>query len=201
MALQQFVCFFTVMIILFYRGCYSQSLECGRIIGTQDKSPGRWPWQVFILKENDYATEGSLITDQWVLTLARTVQYHEPSGITVHLGPIETSSTPNVHLPLETLICDPGNELCLLKLASPVNLTDQVRPICLASEHSTFYAGTESWMTGFSVAGTGTTNLEIVGNNECQCYHGPLSGNTICAGLKERQSTCLGCSGTTADPQ
>ncbi|XP_030610002.1 tryptase-like isoform X3 [Archocentrus centrarchus] len=176
------------MIILFYRGCHSQSLECGRI--NQAGNPRSWPWRVFIYVKDNYPTEGSLISNQWVLTLARNVQNYHPSDILVHLDSIEQLSSQD--MALETFLCDPGNELCLLKLASPVTLTDNVRPICLASEQSTFYSGTESWITSFSVAGTEENNLEIVGNNECQCYYGPLSEDTICAGHKERESTCLG---------
>ncbi|XP_038124537.1 testisin-like [Cyprinodon tularosa] len=79
-------------------------------------------------------------------------------------------------------------------MSAPVNLTDYIQPVCLASEESTFYDGTASWVTSF---GEGyedydpeliqEINASVFGNNKCRCFYKnsdflPLiTENTICA--------------------
>lgn len=41
------------------------------------------------------------------------------------------------------------NDICLLQLAAPVNFTDEISPVCLASRNSTFHSGTSSWVIGW----------------------------------------------------
>ncbi|KAF3837357.1 hypothetical protein F7725_004821 [Dissostichus mawsoni] len=41
---------------------------------------------------------------------------------------------------------DNNNDMALLKLSSPVNFTDYIQPVCLASANSTFYTGVSSWV-------------------------------------------------------
>lgn len=41
------------------------------------------------------------------------------------------------------------NDICLLKLSSPVDFTNHILPICLAAPNSTFHDGTDSWVTGW----------------------------------------------------
>ncbi|XP_063339489.1 transmembrane protease serine 9-like [Pelmatolapia mariae] len=62
----------------------------------------------------------------------------------------------NVRLNVISATCHPGfnpstreNDICLLKLSAPVNFTDYIQPICLASENSTFNSETSSWAIGF----------------------------------------------------
>lgn len=83
-------------------------------------------------------------------------------GTQVHLGVHNlTGSNPNeVIRDLDQIICHPqynpltfDNDICLVQLSAPVNFTDYVSPICLASENSTFYNGLSTWTTGFGVTG------------------------------------------------
>ncbi|KAJ4949005.1 hypothetical protein JOQ06_020525 [Pogonophryne albipinna] len=65
--------------------------------------------------------------------------------------------------------------MALLKLSSPVNFTDYIQPVCLASANSTFYTGVSSWVVGFGDISSGGSNADtlqevrvpVVGNNEC----------------------------------
>lgn len=93
------------------------------------------------------------------LELSSTKVYlgrHSQSG----LNPNEVTQT------LKNIVCHPDynpstneNDICLLKLSAPVNFTDYIQPICLASENSTFYSGTSSWVTGF---GTTASKLQKI---------------------------------------
>ncbi len=42
-----------------------------------------------------------------------------------------------------------NNDIALLRLSSPVTFTEYIRPVCLASESSTFFNRTLSWVTGW----------------------------------------------------
>uniref|UniRef100_H3C264 Peptidase S1 domain-containing protein n=1 Tax=Tetraodon nigroviridis TaxID=99883 RepID=H3C264_TETNG len=40
------------------------------------------------------------------------------------------------------------NDICLVQLSSPVELSDHISPVCLAAGNSTFPNGTFSWVIG-----------------------------------------------------
>ncbi|CAI5657188.1 unnamed protein product [Oreochromis niloticus] len=162
MALQQFVCCFTVVIIFFCKGCHSEQPR-------------------------------SLITDQWVLTAASSVP-KDYSSMVVLLGSNSLSGpNPNkVRLNVINATCHPGfnsstreNNICLLKLSAPVNFTDYIQPICLASENSTFNNESSSWAIGFGGIEEFSFNLQeakvsIVGNNVCKARFPWIPDSIIC---------------------
>lgn len=87
-----------------------------------------------------------------------------PAGLTVYLGrQAQQSSNPNevsrsviqivLHPNYDTQTFD--NDIALLKLSSPVQFTDFIRPVCLAASGSVFNNGTDSWVTGWGTIGEG----------------------------------------------
>lgn len=230
MAFQKLFGYFVVVILL-SNGCQSQEPVCGkvaesmsRIIGGQDAQPGAWPWQVHYTT-SESSCGGSLISNQWVLTAAHCITRDELNHTEVQLGVVKLddgSNSTKVTRKLSEIICHPEydsltyeNDICLLKLLAPVNFTDYIQPVCLASENSTFHDGIMSWVTGFGVTDSGSTSntlqeveVPIVGNNRCHCYYQgfpndfiiyneKLNLNTyLCAGLKEGgRDSCQGDSG------
>uniref|UniRef100_A0A8C2WSV1 Peptidase S1 domain-containing protein n=1 Tax=Cyclopterus lumpus TaxID=8103 RepID=A0A8C2WSV1_CYCLU len=221
MALYRFcLCASAVMMILLTGGCHSQQPVCGqapkntRIVGGQNASSGSWPWLVSLNNGDGPFCGGSLIHNQWVLTAAHCVPGNELLTTTAYLGRLTQSGTNvnEVSTTLEDIICHPfydsqtnENDICLLKLSAPVNFTDYIQPVCLASAGSTFHSGVSSWVTGFgntqadSISGADVlqeVNLPIVGNNECKCAYSEITDNMICAGLREGgKDSCQGDSG------
>ncbi|KAK7938539.1 hypothetical protein WMY93_001865 [Mugilogobius chulae] len=138
-----------------------------------------------------------------------------PSELTVYLGRRNQSdSNPNevkrnVSQIINHLfsIITVVNDMTLLKLASPVNFTDYIRPVCLAGSGSTLNAGTNVWNTGWgatSYPGPSPTILQevempIVGNRECACNYSAfvsVTDNMLCAGPAEGgKGACFGDSG------
>ncbi|CAF91384.1 unnamed protein product, partial [Tetraodon nigroviridis] len=86
-----------------------------------------------------------------------------PANLTVVLGRTnETDSKTNeVSRGVTKIECDLfdprtlDNDLCLLKLSSPVNFSDYISPVCLASANSTFSNGTVSWIVGYGSLSSG----------------------------------------------
>ncbi|XP_061566601.1 mast cell tryptase-like [Cololabis saira] len=216
MALKQFVSGFFMVTILLCQGCLSQALECGmrgssissRIVGGEDASPGDWPWQIALYTYGTFQCGGSLITDQWVLTAAHCIMGSDVDNAEVHLGVNNLGSDADrVIQELERVVCHPdydsfslNNDICLLKLVAPVNFTDYIQPVCLASENSTFYDGDPTWITGFGITDLTLEEVEvpIVGNKQCQCNlpQFTITDNMLCAGLEDGgKDSCQGDSG------
>ncbi|XP_019208689.1 serine protease 27-like isoform X2 [Oreochromis niloticus] len=221
MAFQRFVCCFFVMIIVLCKDCHSQqptyvkkAVKTIKVLDRQATTPVNWPWLAFITVFKQFKCGGSLISDQWVLTAAQCISPQEIGDTAVFLGVQNLTGPfpPVVGLRVDKIICHPDysnltlkNNICLLKLSTPVNFTDYIQPICLAAENSTFYAGTNTWLTGFGITSNLTfpnilqeANVPVVGNNECQCYYEDLTfssitENMICTGLQAGgTSSCYG---------
>ncbi|KAL0962754.1 hypothetical protein UPYG_G00344910 [Umbra pygmaea] len=213
-------CLVTLLFALL-KGSDAQLDVCGmpplntKIVGGQTASIGSWPWQASLQSSGSNFCGGSLINNQWVLTAAHCFS-STPANLMVVLG-LQTlqGSNPNsvsrtvsqITKNLNYNSKTNDNDLCLLKLSSPVTFTNFIRPVCLAAPGSTFYAGTTTWVTGWGNIGSGVSlpapnNLQevsvpVVGNRRCNCDYGlgtMITTNMICAGLGGKDS-CQGDSG------
>lgn len=86
------------------------------------------------------------------------------SGLIVSLGrQTQEGSNPNeVSRQVTQIINHPDynsatndNDICLLKLSSPVTFTKYILPVCLAAPDSTLHSGIDSWVTGWGNIGSG----------------------------------------------
>ncbi|XP_074519867.1 LOW QUALITY PROTEIN: chymotrypsin-like protease CTRL-1 [Halichoeres trimaculatus] len=202
--------------------------DCGvaplntKIVGGENATAGSWPWQVSVHFRlgvfQEHICGGTLISDQWVLTASHCILTIEPSVWLLYFGR-ETQSGPNVHEVNRTVsqvIMHPdynntlfNNDVALMKLSSPVNYTDYIRPICLASSGSQFHNSTSCWATGWGRLGKDEPNeafnflqeveIPVIGNKQCTCNYivepaANITTQMICAG-QENKGACQGDSG------
>ncbi|XP_038590800.1 tryptase-like [Micropterus salmoides] len=199
-----------VLVVLAVTGSNAQLDVCGtaplntRIVGGANAPAGSWPWMVSLQYEGFHFCGGSLISNQWVLTAAHCVSSFTPN-LTVNLGR-DTLTLLNTNAMSQTvsqIILHPNyvqailkNDIALLKLSSPVNFTNYIRPVCLAANGSIFNPGTTCWVTGWGNIQTyiplpsperlQEVSLPIVSNSECrEVYGGIVTNNTICTGVTQ----------------
>ncbi|XP_045899477.1 prostasin-like [Micropterus dolomieu] len=199
-----------VLVVLAVTGSNAQLDVCGaaplksRIVGGADAPPGSWPWQVSLQSNGFHFCGGSLINNQWVLTAAHCLNSTLPD-LTVNFGleALKLLNTNGMSRTVSQIIKHPNfnqpmlnNDIALLKLSSPVNFTNYIRPVCLAANGSIFNAGTSCWVSGWGNIETNISlpspkrlqevSLPIVSNSDCNAtYGGIITNNMICAGVTQ----------------
>ncbi|XP_021429762.1 transmembrane protease serine 9 isoform X2 [Oncorhynchus mykiss] len=216
------LCLMNLLVAFLSKGSHSQLDVCGtplntRIVGGQDALAGSWPWQASLHRSGRHFCGGSLINKEWVLTAAHCFSSPSTSNLVVYVGrQNQKGSNPNeVNRGVTQIMSHPNytrstndNDMCLLKLSSPVTFTNYIRPVCLAAPGSSFHAGTTSWVTGWGTIRSGVSlpspktlqevDVPVVGNRQCNFNYGvgSITDNMICAGLAAGgKDSCQGDSG------
>ncbi|XP_071811004.1 transmembrane protease serine 9-like isoform X2 [Apostichopus japonicus] len=180
-----------------------------RVVGGTDAEEGAWPWMAS-LRANRHSCGATLIGTEWAVTAAHCIgyfseiifgdlklntesAYHQEKSVTIFQHPEYEGSTSN-------------NDIALLLLSSAVDVTDYVRPACLATsqnEVSTYRRCTVSGWGDTTESGSSPNTLQeaevnLFTDEEClQFYGSDFNPNTmICAGYIEGGiDTCQGDSG------
>ncbi|XP_042298481.1 transmembrane protease serine 11E-like isoform X2 [Sceloporus undulatus] len=132
-----------------------------------------WPWVASVMKEDISVCDGTLITDNWVLTARNCVASGIPSLYTVKLAPY-AKHTPSESLHSVGKIVHPSGmpkDLALLQLAKPVPATSSVHPICLPDPSHIAPSGTECWALGSKEKHTDKPEVlqwTVTSQTECQ---------------------------------
>ncbi|KAM3597712.1 uncharacterized protein V6R79_008424 [Siganus canaliculatus] len=198
-------------------GSDAQSDVCGlaplnsltRIVGGYDADEGAWPWQVHVEDETGYCA-GTLITDQWVLTIASCFSSHINVSVTLGTNTLVPPSGNHVIRNASNVVVHPNynpqtvnHNIALVQLSSPVTFTDYIKPVCLASADSDIDVGTTMWTTGwgrlyFEVDLPPPYRLQqvtipVVSNEECaKIYPQEVTEDMMCAGGQSGRGPCNG---------
>uniref|UniRef100_A0A8C9R3X5 Transmembrane protease serine 5 n=1 Tax=Scleropages formosus TaxID=113540 RepID=A0A8C9R3X5_SCLFO len=201
--------------------------ECGtraklpRIIGGDEARLGRWPWQVSLYYSNRHTCGGALITSRWVVTAAHCVHnYRLPqvSSWVVYAGIVTRSSAKvaqhSGHV-VEKIVYNKNynhkthdNDIALMKLKTPLNFTDAVKPVCLPKYSRDLPGGTQCWISGWGYTSPDDVHIPdtlreapvpLISTKKCNSscmYNGEITARMLCAGYTEgKMDACQGDSG------
>ncbi|XP_026133112.1 serine protease 27-like isoform X2 [Carassius auratus] len=185
-----------VMLIGFWMG---EAQECGRpqmlnrIVGGSSASEGAWPWQVDIQTDGEgHVCGGTIISENWVLSAAHC--FPNPNDISSYMvyagrhllnswNADETSHrVRRVVVPLGYTHPQLGQDIALVELATAVQWSDRIQPICLPYANVEFSSDMRCMITGWGNIRDGE-NIDI-------------RPDMMCAGFQEGgKDSCQGDSG------
>uniref|UniRef100_A0A3B3QZ76 Si:dkey-16l2.17 n=1 Tax=Paramormyrops kingsleyae TaxID=1676925 RepID=A0A3B3QZ76_9TELE len=176
-----------------------------RIVGGNDVREGAWPWQVDIqMGSRGHVCGGSLIAKDWVLSAAHCfpkladissyrlyVGRHQLSGVNHH----EVSSrVRRVVVPAGYTNPQDGQDVALVQLATPVQWSNWIQPVCLPSDDAVFPSGMQCYVTGWGhIREGGELRMLVLAFTSDQV---DILPDMICAGFPEGgRDSCQGDSG------
>ncbi|CAN9515692.1 unnamed protein product [Ophioblennius macclurei] len=211
-----------VILALFVAGAYG----CGvptyapaltKVVGGDDVRPNSWPWQVSLQYKSGssfyHTCGGTLISSQWVLTAAHCIGSRT---YRVYLGKhsLDTSNeSGSIAISPAKIVVHENwdsarirNDIALIKLASPVTISDKIKPACLPNSGETLADQAPCYVTGWGRLWTGgpiadilqQALLPVVAHSTCSKYDwwGSLvTTSMICAGGDGDLASCNGDSG------
>ncbi|CAF3645275.1 unnamed protein product [Rotaria sordida] len=153
-------------------GCSTNSATVSRIVGGETASPATWSWTVSISIAGRSLCGGSILSSSWIITAAHCVNNRIPSQITIYAGSITRLSGTQIRSVSKIVVHSSYssttyvNDIALLKLASPLIMTDPyVSAICLPSVSQVTLSAGEWPLVGTNVIAVGWGRLRENGSS------------------------------------
>ncbi|XP_055908350.1 trypsin-1-like [Eupeodes corollae] len=188
-----------------------------RIVGGTQVRHNKYPWMAQLLKgSRNLFCGGALINDRYILTAAHCIHNNNWQSISVRLQEYDRSfnavkngitrkvSKAIVHEKYNPTTVE--NDIALLRLDSPVPLTDPLRPICLPAANQNFdlkQGIVAGWgltkENGFVSSILQEVTVPIITNAQCRAtqYKSKILETMLCAGVVSTggKDACQGDSG------
>lgn len=197
-----------------------RQLQTRMIVGGAPAAPGRWPWQIAVLdRRRRLICGGTLITNEFVITAAHCIT----KGMNVVAGEYNLEELDGSEQERRVISAykhpdynkdNVENDIALLKLESPLELSQQIWPACLPAQNEELKAGRMATIVGWGAVAyykqpdghprverdetLNQAKVPVVEFQECKkSYEDDLkSDQVICAGFKAGGvDSCAGDSG------
>uniref|UniRef100_A0A4W4FX82 pancreatic elastase II n=1 Tax=Electrophorus electricus TaxID=8005 RepID=A0A4W4FX82_ELEEL len=167
-----------------------------RVVGGEDVRPHSWPWQASLQYKTSssyfHTCGGTLISNQWIFS-CRHFNY-------------KTQFSPMFCMASYIFICLKHNDIALIKLQTPVQFSDTIKPACLPKDGQVLPNATPCYVTGWGRLWTGGPTpdilqqalLPVVDHQTCSqpdWWGSLVTGKMVCAGGDGLLSSCNGDSG------
>ncbi|XP_043355955.1 chymotrypsin-C-like isoform X2 [Dermochelys coriacea] len=188
-----------------------------RVVGGEDANPHSWPWQISLQYDKNgvwaHTCGGTLIATNWVLTAAHCISSSRTYRVLLGKQNLEVEEPGSVAAAVEKIIVHEKwnsfliiNDIALIKLAEPVQLSKTIQPACLPENGAILTQGFPCYITGWGLLWTNgpisddlqQALLPVVDHATCSRWDwwGFMVKKTmVCAGGDGVVSGCQGDSG------
>jgi secreted trypsin-like serine protease len=193
---------------------YAKSNKAAHIIGGEEARAAQFPFAAALNVQTattQFFCGGALITNEWILTSAHCV--NGAVTITIRLGSNNLQGTdPNrVTVASSHVVPHPDfdpdtsvNDIGLVKLRMPVELSDYIQPIKLASTNLPNSAAPTAIGWGQTSdadpelsSGLNYVGLAVLSNAECKITYGnQITDDMVCVEGNYNEGSCIGDSGS-----
>ncbi|XP_016891320.1 chymotrypsin-like elastase family member 2A [Cynoglossus semilaevis] len=181
-----------------------------RVVAGEDVKPHSWPWQVSLQYASSgrwrHVCGGTLVSSNWVLTAAHCINERYTYRVELGKHSLKASEDGSVSLTAAEIITHEDyniflsrNDIALIKLSSPVTLSDTISPACLPEEDVTLAHGSPCYVTGWGRLYTDGPLADVLQQGLL-----PVVGHDICSQddwwsvLATDKMVCAGGGGITA---
>ncbi|XP_061908217.1 chymotrypsin-like elastase family member 2A [Entelurus aequoreus] len=190
-----------------------------RVVAGVDVRPHSWPWQVSLQSDSrgrwSHVCGGTLITAAWVLTAAHCISSRYNYSVEVGKHSLEASEENSTARRASQMVTHEDyniflsrNDIALIKLSTPVLLSDTVMPACLPQPDAVLPHAAACYVTGWGRLSTDgpmadtlqQARLLVVGHDTCSQpdWWGVLATDKmVCAG---GDGVSAGCNGDSGGP-
>ncbi|CAO2589848.1 Chymotrypsin-like elastase family member 2A [Lemmus lemmus] len=190
-----------------------------RVVGGEDAVPNSWPWQVSLQYQSlgrwSHTCGGTLVANNWVLTAAHCISTSKTYRVVLGRHSLSTSESGSVTVLVSKLVVHEkwnannvanGNDIALIKLASPVTLTSKIQTACLPAAGTILANNYPCYVTGWGRLQTNGATPDVLQQGRllvvdyATCSKTTWWGSTVkqsmvCAGGDGVISSCNGDSG------
>ncbi|KAG9471134.1 hypothetical protein GDO78_015705, partial [Eleutherodactylus coqui] len=149
-------------------------------------SPGPWPWQVDLWKDDRRVCGGALISTTWVITAAQCFVGPDSSdspsdwSVTIASGTQAMWQFPVQKISVHGSYITPqqGNNVALVQLSIPAPVGPYTAPICVPKSSHNISYNSSCWFSGNDYQQPDATmhpsrgiKMDLVGPNQCNCIY------------------------------